>query len=931
MQGIDKINPQFNKWLQALSSDPIACISGLACMAMAAVMPYLGKKVADNLPGIINDAFSRLTLIGIQWFSPCCFTLRYKRQVLFGGEVSASSGLSVPGIFALAGEKTYIQLNLSPCLPPNKPACFRGKALQGSRPIWAFLPEKQALAVIGVPGGGKSALLRHIAVTFAANRQLMYQATARTPMWLSLRGHVGAIMAGQMDLAQLAQAHFSNQNRYPGLNPPAQWFAKQLHKGKAIVLLDGLADIADTATRRCVALWIDRQISHYRHCLFVVTSRPEGYWDTPLQHADCLEILPLAGPQVRELACRWYGQQALVEADRTAGERKADELLACLRHPPALDILKANPLLLTMLALVYSRHQQVPEQRVALFAQTCALALGQGRAGGFYDNLTAAQKQIVLQPLAAAMRGHYQSDITEAEALRLIAEPLRRLGFDSQILGGQFLTAVAAHSGLLVGDAAQGWRFAHLALQDYLTACHWLAYPPDQTWQALVTDNVWHETLRFYSAQANASAIVRACLQQNTWASLSLASDCADVALAVDEPVLQALRTTLAENVVSGDTGLRQLAANVRLNNRLKTLQTLNRQTEITAGWISCAEYQLFVDATGGIEYPADCVPNKAQQAVLGIKAADAQAFCLWLSQKTGQHYRLPTMSEAQQGITASPQPPYAVWCWEQSNYALVWQDVSQYNRYLRQLSDLHPLAVRFGYGLLKKPGDRAAIALYLAGYFYSLDLERGFDSDFDPGLCPASEQILDLTPLPTPSRSQDRALVYAIAHAFEHVRSLDFSLDCGLNLGYMQGLERVMDIKLAKQCIPDLKEVVGRLGMSPLAPLFKELLAAIESPQANGISIRQAARAIILYDLDVLLTVRWEAFCRQLNFLLTQQKRLLFWRKAETVDSELLKETLLAWFWAYKITAARSEGLLPAWEGIKIVRERGGYGKERA
>jgi hypothetical protein len=143
-----------------------------------------------------------------------------------------------------------------------------------------------------------------------------------------------------------------------------------------------------------------------------------------------------------------------------------------------------------------------------------------------------------------------------------------------------------------------------------------------------------------------------------------------------------------------------------------------------------------------------------------------------------------------------------------------------------------------------------------------------------------------------------------------------------------MQGLERVMDIKLAKQCIPDLKEVVGRLGMSPFAPLFKELLAAIESPQANGISIRQAARAIILYDLDVLLTVRWEAFCRQLNSLLTQQKRLLFWRKSEAVDSALLKETLLAWFWAYKITAARSEGLLPAWEGIKIVRERGGCGK---
>jgi hypothetical protein len=48
---------------------------------------------------------------------------------------------------------------------------------------------------------------------------------------------------------------------------------------------------------------------------------------------------------------------------------------------------------------------------------------------------------------------------------------------------------------------------------------------------------------------------------------------------------------------------------------------------------------------------------------------------------------------------------------------------------------------------------------------------------------------------------------------------------------------------------------------------------------------------------------------------------RRLFSRGAGEWEAE--KQTALDLYWSLKIIAAREEGKLPAWEGIRIVRER--------
>ncbi|MSP27639.1 MAG: hypothetical protein EXR80_04145 [Methylococcales bacterium] len=117
------------------------------------------------------------------------------------------------------------------------------------------------------------------------------------------------------------------------------------------------------------------------------------------------------------------------------------------------------------------------------------------------------------------------------------------------------------------------WSFAHLSFQEYLTPCYWVEQKLTQNWRFLVDNSWWHETLRLYIAQADAKDIVLACLQQNSVASLTLASECADEALKLDSDTRQKLWDVLEDNVESAEIARSELATEVRLARRLKNLQ----------------------------------------------------------------------------------------------------------------------------------------------------------------------------------------------------------------------------------------------------------------------------------------------------------------------------------------------------------------------
>lgn len=84
------------------------------------------------------------------------------------------------------------------------------------------------------------------------------------------------------------------------------------------------------------------------------------------------------------------------------------------------------------------------------------------------------------------------------------------------------------------------------------------------------------------------------------------------------------------------------LAANVLLSRRLQKLLRIDENVEIDMSYITCAEYQLFIDEKlkadeyrqpdhwKSYRFP----PGDAQKPITGVRSSDAKEFCEWLTQQ---------------------------------------------------------------------------------------------------------------------------------------------------------------------------------------------------------------------------------------------------------------------------------------------------------
>src|SRR6202035_5809378 len=110
---------------------------------------------------------------------------------------------------------------------------------------------------------------------------------------------------------------------------------------------------------------------------------------------------------------------------RMKADEGAEDLLQRLRNTPALLALAVNPLLLTMIATVHRYRSSLPGKRVELYAEICDVFLGKRQqARGVVLELTAAQQQRVLQPLAYYLMEKGIREIPLAEVHEVIEEPL---------------------------------------------------------------------------------------------------------------------------------------------------------------------------------------------------------------------------------------------------------------------------------------------------------------------------------------------------------------------------------------------------------------------------------------------------------------------------------------------------------------------------
>ena len=452
--------------------------------------------------------------------------------------------------------------------------------------IWNFLkyPEFRRMAVLGASGSGKTTLLRYLTQIYATKqqRQVHRKAPKLIPILLYLRDVRQEIVNNdRLTLAELiTQQVEQQQQKYQLLNPPPNWFAEKLRQNQCLVMLDGLDEVADETQRQQVSRWVDAQMQAYSDTAFILTSRPSGYKDAPLQQdVTVLEVQPFNLKQIQKFIHSWYLETEVISRAgqndagvRADAKQQADNLINRIKNSKPLADMAVNPLLLTMIATVHRRGSALPGKRIELYKEICQVLLERRqRAKNIADALTATQKQSVLQVLAFELMQQETLEFKLSDGIDWMKEKLKNVA-GSVANPEEFIQQVRDVSGLLVETQVGVYEFAHFSFQAYLAAVQ----TKELNLESLLIENInkswWPETIRLYAAQSNASNLIRAVLAMSSPSvkELALAYDCLEEGLSVNPDVRQQLEQILEQGLNSTDPEIAKLAAQVQLLRRLK-------------------------------------------------------------------------------------------------------------------------------------------------------------------------------------------------------------------------------------------------------------------------------------------------------------------------------------------------------------------------
>lgn len=667
----------------------------------------LHEEKAPRVAQWIVDTSERYLII-IWWTLTSRFRSKYYKSLIYKYRTYRTLGLSVRGKFSFDFEEIFVPLRVDiESLEKISSSMIQPESQKVGLDVWDFLAAMskqtayQRIAIIGAPGSGKTTLLEHVSLTYAQNKQRSQhrKSPKLIPILITLRDIKNQISSdGTPSLGELIE----RQESIKKLKPRRGWFEQKLKKKKCLVMLDGLDEVADPVERQNVSYWVNAQMEIYPNTPFIVTSRPFGYKSAPIEQIRVvLEAQPLSRSQMERFVRNWYVQSEVMHQLRKVDAgivemayTKAEDLITRLRHNADLLVLAFNPLLLTMIATVHDNNGALPRSRVELYNEICDVLLGRRQeAKRLPINLASLQKKAVLQVLALSLMQKRTREFTLSDGALIIEDILSTVSSKGQT-PEQFLERAEKVSGILIEKEIGLYEFAHKSFQEYLAAVQIKETNQEQVLIANVNDQWWEETIRLYSAQSDATKLIRTAINSRTIYTYTLAYDCLEDGARVLPEVRDQLHIDMNSMIEGSDRKFVKLAAEVRLSRRLKKLlPTSNVVFDST--FITAAEYQLFIDETKdknvhnqpdhwhNFRFPSGI----GDKPVLGMRIDSARGFCSWLTSRhksPDYRYRLPTVSEASEHSTITNEIGF--WSWEQKNAVLIGLNDSQLNEIKEQM-----------------------------------------------------------------------------------------------------------------------------------------------------------------------------------------------------------------------------------------------------
>lgn len=340
----------------------------------------------------------------------------------------------------------------------NRPGL--GQIIQNRVPGLQALTNYPKLIVLGKPGSGKTTFLKHLASQCNSGKL----ETDQVPIFITLKDF--AESESCLHLLEYVSEQLINY----GINN-AEATEQILSQGRGLILLDGLDEVRETDCHR--VLQEVHTFSERFHKNYFVISCRIGTHEYTLEQFTEVEIADFDEQQITSFVRKWFKEKDPVKSSSFIEKIK--------NKSPILEI-ATNPLLLTMLCLMFEEIADFPANSSELYKEGLHLLLRKWDAKRniereqTYKKLCLQHKEDLLSQIAflTFKRGDYffrQNELEQHIANYICNLPnasteIEVLQLDSEAV----VKSIEAQHGLLVERARGIYSFSHLSFQEYFTA-----------------------------------------------------------------------------------------------------------------------------------------------------------------------------------------------------------------------------------------------------------------------------------------------------------------------------------------------------------------------------------------------------------------------------------------------------------------------------